>query len=163
MKLQVELGKDNSILRSVSESIKKHEIKQYIKLGQQMIKYIKDPKTGWVGIAAPQVWVNKRLIVVSLMHDWDDENFSTIMMFNPVILEKSEETNIDKEWCLSLPGERGKVARASAIKLMYTNEKWQEITMNLSMLPARIVQHEIDHLDGILFIDKLTQPWILKN
>ena len=163
MKLQIELWKDNKVLRTVSESFKKHEIASHVKLGHQMIKYIKNPKTGWVWIAAPQIGINKRLIIVSLLHDWDDDNFSTVMMFNPIILEQSESTNIDNEWCLSLPWDRGKVARSDSIKLMYTNEKGQEKTIFLSMLAARIVQHEIDHLDGILFIDKLEKPWILKN
>jgi peptide deformylase len=76
------------------------------------------------------------------------------MMFNPEIIKASEETEIDQEWCLSVPGEKGKVERYSSIKLSYQNEKWDEKTLVLNHLTARIVQHEIDHLDGILFTDK---------
>ncbi len=155
--LTLQTGKDNPILRKVSEPITKKEWKKYSKLGNEMIKYIKNPKHAGVGLAAPQIGINKRIIVVSLISNWDDEQFSTIMMFNPKILEKSKEqvTNVE-EWCLSLPDtKKWFVARHKDIKLTYFDEKMKQHTLRISWLASVIVQHEIDHLDGILFIDKL--------
>jgi len=151
--LKIETGKNNKILRNSSEKIQKDEIKKYVKLWKEMIKYIKNPDNWWVWLAAPQVWYNKRLIIVSLLKDRDDENFSTLMMINPKILEHSSILEKDIEWCLSVPWEKWKVARFSEIKLKYTDEKLKEKILYLKWLSARIIQHEIDHLDWILFID----------
>ena len=153
--LNIEQGDKNTILRTVSDPIKSHEIWKYVKLGKEMVKYIKNPKNEWVWLAAPQVGYNKRLIIVSLLKSWEDENFKTIMMFNPEILEHSEEKDIDQEGCLSVPWETWKVARWHMIKLRYLDEKWKTHTMVYDDLRSRIIQHEIDHLDGILFTDKL--------
>ena len=159
--LKIETWKQNEILRKVSSPIKKAEIKKYAKLAKEMIKYIKNPKHWWVWLAAPQVWHNVRLIVVSLLKDRDDENFPTLMMINPEIIEHSSVLEKDIEGCLSVPWEKWKVARFSEIKLKYFDEKAKEKTLYLSHLSARIVQHEIDHLDWILFTDKLDEK--IKN
>lgn len=95
--LTVEIGETNPILRSVSTPINRLDFKQYVKLGKQMIDYIQHPKHGGCGIAAPQIGKNVRLIVVSLMKDWDDENYKTIMMLNPIITEHSSDENIESE------------------------------------------------------------------
>jgi peptide deformylase len=153
-KLKIETWDDNEILRSVSESIKPNEIKKYQPLATDMIKYIKNPDNGGVGLAAPQVGVNKRLIVVSLMKDYDEETFRTIAMLNPEIIEHSEDMCTDQEGCLSVPGERGDVVRWCWIKVTFLDPEGKKYAMRLEWLPARIVQHEIDHLDGILFVDK---------
>lgn len=153
--LQVETWLNNEILRTRSEEIKPNEIKKYEKLGNEMIKYIKDPKNGWVGLAAPQVGVNKRIVVVSLLRDREDEDFKTVMMINPEILEHSETTDTEEEWCLSVPGSTGKVERFLSIKLRYLDNKGKEKNLRLTGVSARIVQHEIDHLNGELFVDKL--------
>ena len=153
--LKIETGKQNEILRTISEEIKSAELNTYIKLGKEMIKYIKNPDNRWVWLAAPQVWYNKRLIVVSLLKNRDDENFQTVMMINPEILEHSTECEIEWEWCLSVPGENGEVERFLSIKLRYIDENKKQRTILLSWVSARIVQHEIDHLNGILFTDKL--------
>lgn len=71
-----------------------------------MVKYIKNPDNGGVGLAAPQVGVNKRIIAVSLMHDYDDDDYRTIAMINPEIIEHSVEMCTDEEGCLSVPGEK---------------------------------------------------------
>ena len=124
-----------------------------------MKNYIKNPEHGWVGLAAPQIGITKRIIVVSLMKNWDDENFKTIMMLNPEILEASEEMLMDvEEGCLSLPKtKKGFVARHKEIKIRYYDEKAKENVMKLSGLASVIVQHEIDHLNGVLYIDKLVK------
>ena len=153
--LKIQTGKENEILRKLSEDIKTSEMNTYIKLGREMIKYIKDPDNHWVGLAAPQIGYNKRLIVVSLLKDWDDENYPTIMMINPKILDASKECEIEWEGCLSVPGEKWEVERYKRIKLSYIDENKKERIVVLSETSARIVQHEIDHLDGVLFTDKI--------
>ena len=155
--LKIETGDKNEILRTVSRKIKDSEIKKYSKLWKEMIKYIKNPDNGWVWLAAPQIGHNVILIVVWLPHDRDDENYKIIMMINPEIIEFSDEKETDQEWCLSVPGKKWEVERALDIKLTYLDEKGHFKTLMLEHLRARIVQHEIDHLNGILFTDKLAQ------
>ena len=153
-KLTIETGDDNEILRSVSDIIKPSELKQYRGIAENMIKYIKDPDNGGVGLAAPQIGINKRLIVVSLMKNYEDEEYRTIAMINPEIIAHSEETSKDEEWCLSVPGETGDVKRWTWIKVSFIDPEWRKYALRLENLAARIVQHEIDHLDGTLFVDK---------
>lgn len=157
MALQIETWKDNAVLRTVCDPIKKDEWKKYIKLWKEMVAYIKNPDHAGVWLAAPQIGVTKRIMVVSLLRSWDDENFQTVMMLNPEILEASDET-IDsiEEGCLSLPKtKKGFVARHKEIKLSYYDEKMKQKVLRLSDLASVIVQHEIDHLNGELYIDKL--------
>lgn len=155
--LKIEQWKKNEILRAISSEISKKELKKYVKLGKEMLKYIKDPDNGWVGLAAPQVWYNKRLIIVSLLKDWEDESFPTIMMINPEILEHSEERQISEELCYSLPEETWKVLRFKEIKLKYFDKKFNEKIIKLSWLKSNIIQHEVDHLDWILFTDRIEE------
>ena len=77
------------------------------------------------------------------------------MMINPEILEHSENTDADIEWCLSVPWEKWKVERFLAIRLKYTDDKLKDNILLLEWISARIVQHEIDHLNGVLFTDRL--------
>lgn len=156
-KLEIQTGKNNTVLRTKSDAVKPNELRQLADFINTMLKYVKDPKNGGVGLAAPQVGINKRIIVVSLMKNYDDENYKTIAMINPEILEHSDSTAIDVEWCLSVPGESGDVERYVGIKVQFLDPKGTKYLLVLSELSARIVQHEIDHLDGVLFTDKIIQ------
>jgi len=153
--LHIETWTNNQVLRKVSDSVKKSEIKKMEKLWNEMIKYVKNPDNGGVWLAAPQVWVNKRLIVVSLLWDRDDEDFKTIMMINPEILTHSDNTDKEEEGCLSVPWMKWNVERYHTIKLKYLDWKGKERVLLLEWVSARIVQHEIDHINGVLFVDKL--------
>ncbi len=157
--LTIETWKNNPVLRTLCDTIKTSEWKRYVKLGKEMVEYIKNPDHAGVGLAAPQIGVTKRIIVVSLLHNWEDESFSTVIMINPEILEASDEmTEEIEEGCLSLPKtKKGFVSRHQSIKLQYFDEKQKVKTLRLSGLPSVIVQHEIDHLDGVLYIDKLVK------
>jgi len=155
--LKIEQWKKNTILRTVSDKITKDDLKKYVKLGKEMLKYIKNPDNGWVWLAAPQVWYNKRLIVVSLLKDREDETYPTIVMINPEILEHWNEKQISEEGCLSLPEETWKVPRFKEIKIKYFDEKLKEHIMKLDWLKSNIIQHEIDHLDWILFTDRIEE------
>ena len=111
-----------------------------------------------VGIAAPQVYVSKRVIIVASCPNPrypDAPEMDALVMVNPEILEKSELTVLGEEGCLSVPDERGQVARAQTIQLRYFTLEGVAVEMSLSGFPARIVQHEVDHLDGILFVERV--------
>lgn len=155
MKFQIQTWKNNEILRKKSVIIEKKDFQKFSKIWEDMIKFIKDPKNNWVWLAAPQIGLNYRLICVSLLKSYEDTNFKSIYMINPEIIALSKEKEIDNEWCLSSPWLFGDVERSTNIKVKYQDNKWKEILLNLSWISARIIQHEIDHLDWILFIDKM--------
>jgi len=100
-----------------------------------------------VGLAAPQIGISKRVIVI----DVGDEH-GLIEMVNPEILESSGE-QFGPEGCLSIPGLQGDVRRKEKLKVKGLDRNGQEIVMDVSGFLARAFQHEIDHLNGILFID----------
>jgi peptide deformylase len=101
-----------------------------------------------VGLAAPQVGVGLRLIVV-------DVGEGPIVIFNPEIVERDGQ-DIDVEGCLSIPGVNGYVERSAWVKVAGLDGKGRPLLVEGTDLLARALQHEIDHLDGILFTDKAT-------
>ena len=152
---KIETWKNNPILRNNAKKITNENFKEAVKLWKKMIKYIKDPENGWVWLAAPQIGYSLKLVVVSMMKDRDDENFKTIMLINPEILEFWEEKDSEQEWCLSVPWEKGEVKRSIKVKLSFYDEKNSHKMLILEWLQARIVQHELDHINWILFTDYL--------
>lgn len=126
-------------VRGVTEEIRS--------LGFEMIEIMTENEG--IGLAAPQVGELKRIIVVQT------EKGSEIFI-NPKIIKKSKETIIDEEGCLSFPGLFLKIKRAKEVEIEALNERGEKIQVRAEGLPARIFQHEIDHLDGILFIDRLS-------
>lgn len=152
---KIETWINNPILRKIADKVTDNDFKKAVKLGKEMIKYIKNPDNGWVWLAAPQIWQSIKLCVVNMINDRDDENFKGTIMINPEILEYSEETSIDKEWCLSVPKVTWEVERPIWIKLTYQDQKNTQKTLLLEWLQARIVQHELDHLYWKLFVDYL--------
>ncbi|MDR3540890.1 MAG: peptide deformylase [Desulfosporosinus sp.] len=98
-----------------------------------------------VGLAAPQIGVSKRVIVVKV-----DEVL--VELINPVILEK-EGANSAEEGCLSIPNITGDVVRAARVRVQGLNRQGQLLDFQAERLLARALQHEIDHLEGILFVD----------
>lgn len=112
-----------------------------------------------VGIAAPQVYISKRVIIVASRPNLrypDAPEMDAVVMVNPEILEFSQATSLGDEGCLSVPNERGQVQRAQSIKVVYHTLTGEVLESIFEGFPARIVQHEIDHLNGILFVDRLT-------
>lgn len=115
-----------------------------------------------VGLAAPQIGESIRMFVADGSPfgegedgDPDCRDFKRVMI-NPVIFEFSKETNVMEEGCLSIPGIREEVERPVSIKIEYFDEKWELVEEDLSGIAARIVQHEYDHLDGIMIPDHIT-------
>lgn len=105
-----------------------------------------------VGLAAPQVGILKRAIVIDLTC----EDGPIYKLINPVIVKRSGEQECT-EGCLSVPGRLGKVTRPKKVVVEALNEKGEKITIKGEDLLAVVLCHEIDHLDGILFIDKATE------
>lgn len=111
-----------------------------------------------VGIAAPQLYVSKRVIIVASRPNPrypDAPDMAAVVMVNPEILEYSNETCLGEEGCLSVPDERGTVARAQRILVRYFTLQGESVETAFEGFPARIVQHEVDHLDGVLFVDRI--------
>lgn len=106
-----------------------------------------------VGLAGPQVGVSKR---VAIMNPEPENDETLIKMVNPRIVAASDEVETVEEGCLSVPGVRGEVPRHVWVEVAYEDEKGVERTLRAEGLLARIVQHELDHLDGVLFIDRLS-------
>ncbi len=109
-----------------------------------------------VGLAAPQVGLEKRLLVALRMEDPEDNDAEPIVMVNPEILVRSPETWEYEEGCLSIPGIRGDVTRPESVRVRYQDVSGKTHEIEIDAMFARVVQHEIDHLDGKLFIDYLS-------
>ncbi len=101
-----------------------------------------------VGIAAPQVGVFKRVILIA-------EKDGIVPYFNPEILSASWKKNVDVEGCLSVPGVFGTVRRSDRVRVRYTDSKGLQHEEEARDFRARVFQHEVDHLNGVLFIDKV--------
>ena len=134
----------NKILRKKSEEV--GEVNEEIRiLAGEMVEIM--VKEDGIGLAAPQVGILKRIIVV--MMEKGPETF-----VNPRIIVKSKETEIMEEGCLCLPGVFLKIKRAKMIEVEALNLQGEKVRMKTEGLVARIFQHEADHLDGILFVDR---------
>lgn len=141
------LTNPNPILRNVSKPVELAEIlrPEFQFFLDEMIETMK--KDG-VGLAAPQVGINKRFIIVQTKNG--PEAFINPKIFSTSLLKTDSE-----EGCLSIPGVWGIVKRFKKVKVRALNRKGEKVMIKASGLEAVIFQHEIDHLDGILFIDQV--------
>jgi peptide deformylase len=109
-----------------------------------------------VGLAAPQIHESIRIFVVVLdQGDDDQDEREPIAIINPEILVVGSDVVEDWEGCLSIPDIRGRVARARQITLRALGRKGERIELHANDFPARVLQHETDHLDGVLFFDRM--------
>jgi peptide deformylase len=106
-----------------------------------------------IGLAANQVGLNKQIFVVDVSPVEGYENYKPVAMINPRILSKSDETDSMEEGCLSIPELREEIIRPKGISVSYFDVNMKEHTIEADELFARVIQHEYDHLQGILFID----------
>lgn len=109
-----------------------------------------------VGLAAPQIGILKRIIVLELDPKHakrKEDGFPFLALVNPVIFWRSQETNTYEEGCLSLPNCYGSVTRPSEVKLRALDEKGKNVLIHAKGFKACVIQHEVDHLDGVLFVD----------
>ena len=117
-----------------------------------------------IGLAAVQVGILKRLIVIDISKD--KEKRDPLFLVNPKIVHQSKETSIYEEGCLSLPGQFAEIERPAKCVLKYVNYNGNEEELKAEGLLATCIQHEVDHLNGILFIDylsKLKKDMIIKK
>lgn len=158
---------DDPVLRRKAKKMVKvtPELRQLI---DDMVETMRDAPG--VGLAAPQVGVSERLIVVEYAEDDEDADADAPparkrlhVVINPEIIWASEDMVEGTEGCLSIPGWLGDVARHDAIAIKGLNRSGQKIKINAEGWLARIFQHEIDHLDGVLYIDRLVSPDTLRR
>ncbi len=151
----LKIEKHEKFLRTPSEPVKKinREIRQLI----QDIRDTIDANPA-VGLAAPQIGVHKRLFGARMSYEQDqtEEEMQPPMIFiNPEILEMSEEVKRDFDACLSIPGMMGYTDRNLKIKVRFQDEKGKWTVQDFEDWDARVIQHETDHLNGVLFLDRL--------
>jgi peptide deformylase len=139
----------NELLRQKAEPVEKIN-GELADTAQQMIAALKDGKG--VGLAGPQVGLLKRIFVVHV------EGGGPRVFINPSIIETSQETVKYEEGCLSLPGVWADVMRPQVVKVQAWNEKGRPFTLETGGILARVILHEYDHLEGMLFIDRLSEP-----
>jgi peptide deformylase len=138
----------NDVLRRTAEPIKNIGTAT-AKLSVDMLETLLEAKG--LGLAAPQVGVSERLFVVHIADDMPR------IFINPEILESSPEAIKYEEGCLSLPGIYADVNRPGAVRVRAWNEKGKPFTLDAEGLLARVIQHEMDHLNGVMFIDLLSE------
>jgi len=145
----LEIKKFNApILRKKAKKVEKVD-KKVKSLVLNMVQTMKNGQG--IGLAAPQVGISERIIVV--MSDF--RSGQSLGLINPKIVKKSEEKEIGEEGCLSFPGIFLKIKRAKEVEVKGLDIEGKEIKIKTKGLLARVFQHEIDHLDGILFFNRL--------
>lgn len=149
--------KDHPALRAKTESVRKEEFgsKKLLSFVHDMGKALLREADG-VALAAPQMGVSKRLFIVSglLFHRGGASPLDNLVFINPKILSRSKRVEPMEEGCLSVRGYYGFVPRSTEVVVEAQNAEGDTFTLRGRGLLAQIFQHEIDHLDGILFIDK---------
>jgi len=142
----VTLGSE--ILRQKAEKIKTID-EETANMAKQMLEILKRDKG--VGLAGPQIGYMKRIFVAHVEGDMER------VFINPSILETSQRTVKVEEGCLSVPGIFANVIRSEAVKIQAWNEKGRPFTLEVTGILARVIQHEYDHLEGVLFLDYLPE------
>lgn len=152
---------DNPVLRKKARPVTSFDAELQV-LIDDMVETMRE--ANGVGLAGPQVNQSMRLTVVETLPEYDEEGQAIegsrklIVLVNPEIVWKSKIMVEGIEGCLSIPGWVGEVLRHEDIRVRALDRQGKKIKMRLSDWTARIVQHEIDHLDGVLYIDRLTEP-----
>ncbi len=132
------------------------------KLIDDMIETMRE--ANGVGLAAPQIGRPLKLAVIETLPEEDDEGNEIegtrdlFVIINPEIFWSSRETSKGMEGCLSIPGYLGEVERAESIRVRGLDRHGRKFRMRFDDWDARIIQHEVDHINGVLYIDKLTGP-----
>ena len=119
------------------------------RLAERMLRLMAD--ANGVGLAANQIGVVRRIFVFH-----PDAESDPVVVVNPVIVDRGDETAVDEEGCLSMQGVQVPVERATTIRLEGRDVAGNELALDLSDLGARVAQHELDHLDGVLVLDRTT-------
>lgn len=148
----VQLGDEH--LKKISEPVKD--------INKEVVELIKDLKdtlysVDGVGLAAPQIAVNKRVVFIDLR-----DGSQPLLLINPVITHK-EGSEVDYEGCLSYVGYEGTVERPTKVVVEAYNEEGKQVSYEAEGLMARCFCHEIDHLDGIMYVDRAKEMYELET
>ena len=149
------------ILRKKSENLEKVD-NDTRKLLDEMLKTMY--AAPGIGLAAVQIGILKRLVVIDISKE--DQKKNPLFLINPVITYKSKNTSVYEEGCLSLPGHFAEIERPSQCSVDYIDYNGKEKKLKADGLLATCIQHEVDHLNGVLFIDylsKLKKDMIIKK
>ncbi|MDO5563863.1 MAG: peptide deformylase [Eubacteriales bacterium] len=151
------------VIRKDGDEILRKRSKEVKELNEKTIELIKDMKEtmnkeGGCGLASPQVGILKRIIIVKP----DEEKDEIFTFINPQITKSSEEMIESFEGCLSIPGMSGEVSRPKNITVKAYNEQMVQFEQEYEDFFARIILHEVDHLDGILYKDRCKKG-LIKN
>ena len=143
-------------LRYVPDPVLRQRTRRVPEVDSKLQRLIDDmietlPAVSGVGLAAPQVGVSLRLAVIALP---DEE---PVVLVNPEVVRRSGERVVD-EGCLSIPGYRGDVKRSSSVTVKARDVHGKEFRIKGTELLAQVLEHEIDHLNGVLYIDRLGSP-----
>jgi peptide deformylase len=160
-------------IKVIDDPVLRRKAKKVIKVTPELRQLIDDMietmrAAPGVGLAAPQVGVSERVLVVEYAEEPEDEDApppkkKLYALLNPEIVWASDEMVDGTEGCLSIPGWLGDVSRHEAIAIKALNRSGQKVKINAEGWLARIFQHEIDHLDGVLYIDRLVSPDTLRR
>ena len=156
MSVRPVLKMGDPLLRKTASGIDRYAEQSLSSLITDMVDTMR--ATQGVGLAAPQIGISQRVIVLEVDNNPRYPGQSPIplrTLVNPEIISHSEECVSGWEGCLSLPGLRGEVERFESILFTATDEHGQQITEQASGFLARIIQHELDHLNGILYLDRI--------
>lgn len=151
------------ILRQVAEPFRPEEIgtPAFKALVEGMVAAMR--KAPGVGLAAPQVFVSKRLVVIEHVPSDEDARDAILLavFVNPKIVWSSPETVTTFEGCLSVDNLRGPVERSKAVRVSYLDREGNPGEIEAKGLKAVVIQHEFDHLDGVLFVDRVKDTKLL--
>jgi peptide deformylase len=142
------------VLRTRARPVERGEIKSpaFQKLIDDMIETMAEYHG--VGLAAPQIHESVRLFVAAV-DDSEDKTAAPLAIVNPEIVLEGSDVVEDWEGCLSIPDLRGRVPRTRVITVRGLDRRGERFELQASDFPARVVQHETDHLDGVLFLDRM--------
>jgi peptide deformylase len=143
------------VLRRKARALDRSEVKSAAI--QKLIDDLIETMTEYhgVGLAAPQIHVGLRLFVAALDVDEEGRGAEPVVMINPEISAVGNDTVEDWEGCLSVPDIRGLVPRAREIKVRAYDRRGERVEIQAHDFGARVIQHEADHLDGVLFLDRM--------
>lgn len=143
----------DKILRKKTEKVSDVDM-DIIKLIKDMFETLRN--ASGIGLAANQVGADKQIFIVDLSAMEDYEESKPMVFINPIIEKFSEEKIVMEEGCLSIPDVRSEVERPKNVVIKYLDTNMREQELEADKLFARVIQHEFDHLQGVLFIDRIT-------
>lgn len=152
---------DKATLAGNTESVLRTDFTPVKTFNDRLSMIIRDLKdtlhsdTLSVGLAAPQIGYPEAVAVVNL--NKKEEGSEDLVIVNPRVVDEAGQKDVKFESCMSIPHKRGQVERRKKIKIMYSDEAGRECELEASSFFARVLMHEIDHLNGVLFVDRMEE------